>query len=112
MAVSRKKNFQVDVNAEIEARLAEAEEKWKENHKPKISMKYGNTYISFGLFDHITQTAMGTIHLLLWLMGIKFSVSFPFTEDDSYFTMFEGEDSARTEYIQKFIDNGYCLDWK
>lgn len=112
MAVSEKKKFQADVNAEIEAMLAEAEEKWKEDHAPKISMKYGNTYISFRLFDHITQTAMSTIHLLLRLMRIKFSVSFPFSEDDSYFTMFEGEDSARAEYIQRFVDNGYRLDWK
>ena len=42
-------------------------------------------------------------------MGIEYSVKMPAREDEAYYLIIEGEDKARADFIQKFIDNGYKL---
>lgn len=110
--MAKTKLTQEKINAEVERKLAEARAKWMEDHTPKISMKFGNTYIVFAEFDYITQTAMEGIHSLLNLMSVAYSTCYPFADDRTFSTIINGEDTERTAFIQKYIDNNYRLDWR
>lgn len=92
--------------------------KWEEyvenftnKHTPWIILKYGCTYVGYDIKDQITEDLMVDLRKLLELMGAKFSIKYPFGEDESYYFILEEEDKDRAEFIQKFFDNGYKLSW-
>ena len=101
--------------AEIDRLVQEKTEEWNRKHIAKVETKYGNTYISYGVYDYITDKGMYTLRKLFDLMGVCYSTYIPFgkeKEEDRCFLSIEGEDQERAEFIRKFIDNGYRLGWK
>lgn len=108
--MTRKKK-EIPTQEEIDKLL---EEKIKEYEKQRIAwvcMKHKNTYVGFDVCDHITGKAMGYIRKLMELMNVEYAISYPFGDDRKYYIIIEGEDKARADFIQKFIDNGYRLSW-
>lgn len=84
---------------------------YEEQHKPWVEVKHGNTYVGYNIQDYITEGGMTYIRKLLRLMHLDFYISYPINDDKKYYLIIEGEDKARADYIQKFIDNGYRLTW-
>ena len=80
-------------------------------HTFKVEMKYGNTYIFCEEYDYITQKADKKLRQLLKLMGVEYSIQCSYLENEHFSLIISGEDKARADYIQKFIDNGYKLKW-
>ena len=100
---------------EVDRLVQEKLEEWNQKHIAKIEMKYGNTYISYGICDHIAYKGICVLQKLFELMDLKYSVFVPFGEEkenDRCYISINGEDQERAVFIQKFIDNGYKLSWK
>ena len=105
-----KKEFstQEEINKLLEERMKEFEKQ----HTPWIIMRYGCTYVGYDIKDQLTEKMMGALRELVRLMDVQYSIKYPFGDDESYYIMFEGEDKARADFIQKFFDNGYKLTWQ
>lgn len=97
--------------ATIDELVREKLEEYRQAHIPKIEMKFGHTYISFGRRDCITEEGMYYLKKLFYLMDVDYSMNIPMY-DEEFFIVINGEDANRTAFIQKFIDNGYKLSWK
>ena len=109
-----KNNQHID-KEEIDRLVKEKMEEWNQKHIAKIELKYGNTYISYGTHDYITDRSMYILQKLFELMGIVYSTYIPFgeeKEEGGCYISIDGEDQERAEFIRKFIDNGYKLSWK
>lgn len=109
-----KNNQHID-KEEVNRLVQEKLEEWHQKHIAKIEMKYGNTYISYGICDDIAYKGMYKLQKLSELMGLEYLVYVPFGEEkenDRCYISIKGEDQERTTFIQKFIDNGYKLSWR
>lgn len=107
----RRKNEVILTQEEIDRLVKEKTDEYFKKHTAWIRLKYGNTYVGFDVCDIITEKLICRIRTLFELMGVKYSISYPFDIDKSYYFIIDGEDKARAEFIQKFIDNGYKLSW-
>lgn len=107
------KMSQEEIDRLIKEKLEEHDRKFKEEHTPWISLKYGNTYVGYNVYDYMTEEAMIRLEKLLELMNVKYSIRVPFScdEDKSFYLLIKGEDKARADFIQKFFDSGYKLSW-
>ena len=107
-----KNNWHVD-KKEVDRLVQEKLKEWHQKHIAKIELKYGNTYISYDVRDHITEQGVCILQKLFGLMGIECAVHMPICDsDERYYLCIEGENQERAAFIQKFIDNGYKLSWK
>lgn len=100
-----------EIQAEVDKKLREYYEQYRIDHTPVVSTKYGNTYISVNKYDYDSCRIMKRIEMLLDLMKTKYCSSL-IAEDEQFFLSIEGEDVERASYIQRFIDNGYALEWR
>lgn len=91
--------------------LAERLKEYEAERTAWIEMKHGYTYVGYNVLDQITEYSMEYLRMLLQLMHVDFSIKYPFGEDKKYYLILQGEDKARAEFIQKFFDNGYRLNW-
>jgi len=109
-----KKNWHVDKD-EVDRLVQEKLKEWNQKYIAKVETKYGNTYISYGIYDYITERSMHILQKLFELMDIECSMYIPFgeeKEEDRCYVSIKGEDQERAAFIRKFIDNGYKLSWK
>ena len=102
---------EVRYQAEIDRLVQEKRKEYEQFHLAKIEMKYGNTYISYGMRDYITENMAYHLQKLFDLMKVRFSTNIPIDNTEFYYIL-EGEDECRAQFIQKFIDNGYKLEWR
>ena len=112
--MSAKKNWYIDPR-EIDRIMQKQQEEWNQKHIARVETKYGNTYISYGIYDYITDRGIHILQKLFELMGLECSMYIPFgeeKEEDRCFVSIKGEDQERATFIRKFIDNGYKLSWK
>lgn len=112
----RKRMMDGEALAEVNKRLEEARKQWKVDHTPVIKMNYGNTYISVNKYDYEPMYVMNKILTLLQLMNVEYStsaivVNFDDNKENNYYVIINGEDAERATFIQRFIDNGYVLNW-
>lgn len=96
-------------NQNIDELVQQALQDYKEAHKTKVEMKYGNTYITVyenGVYARFEK--------LFELMRIRYSVDLQEYYDDDGKVVFNlsGDDAGRAAFIQKFVDNGYRLTWE
>lgn len=96
---------------DIDKLLAERLKEYETERTAWIEMKHGYTYVGYNVLDQITEHSMEYLRMLLRLMNVDFSIKHPFGEDKQYYLILKGEDKARAEFIQKFFDNGYRLNW-
>lgn len=106
-----RKNNVIPTQEEIDILLKEKLDEYAKKHTAWIHLKYGNTYVGFNTYDTITEKPINCLKTLIELMGIKYSIKYPFGEDKKYYLIIDGEDKERAEFIKKFIDNGYKLSW-
>lgn len=97
---------------EIAKLVEEKRKEYEQSHIAKIEMKYGNTYISFGVRDCITSQYFNILKGLLGLMGEEISMHVPFDTREGFYLILKDENADRAAFIQKFIDNRYKLSWK
>lgn len=95
----------------MEETIKKYEEEYKKQHTAWITLKNGYTYIGYDVCDYITEKLMFSLKKLIELMSVPYSTSYPFNEDEEYYIVLNGEDTARARFIQKFFDNGYKLSW-
>lgn len=110
----QKRMTDIEIQAEVNRRVEEAQKQWKIDHTPVVTMKYGNTYISVEEYDHESAVVMDRIKTLLKLMNVEYSVSalmYGFGMKNKRYISIEGEDAERAAFIQKFMDNGCALNW-
>ena len=94
----------------IDELVAEAMDKYKQEHQPRILMKYGNTYVT--VYPIFSDRPAERLKTLFELMNINYSVDLTHWDEENEVTfMFSGEDESRAKFIQKFIDNHYKLSW-
>lgn len=96
-------------NEDIEKLLEEKANEYVSQHRAWICFKNGYTYIGYDIYDAITEKSMIYLVNLINLMSVEYSIKIPIREDKTYYLIIEGEDKARADFIQKFIDNGYKL---
>ena len=96
---------------EIDKLVQERLQEYQQLHVARIILVNGNTYISYGIRNYITEQAMYHLFKLLELMKVEYRTNIPM-EGESLFIVIDGEDADRAAFIQKFIDNGYKLSWK
>ena len=107
MARRKKIMTEEDVNKLLEERMLE----YKLRYTPYIILDHGYTYIGFNVRDTLTIPLMESLIKLIELMRIQYSIKYPFGDDEKYYISIEGEDEDRANFIQKFIDDGYKLNW-
>lgn len=111
----KQKINQEEIDLIVQQKMKEYEKQFIEEHKANISMKHGNTYISFKKYDHVTEKLIKKLEVLFDLMQIEFTWSFfgkNFDQENDFVFYLEKEDKERAEFIQKFINNGYKLTWR
>ena len=96
---------------EFDKLFEEKMKEYEERHKFKVETKYGNTYIFCEEYDYITQKLEIELSNLFHLMDIEYSIQPKIFDMEHFSFIIDGDDNARAEYIQKFIDNGYRLKW-
>lgn len=99
---------QEEIDKRIEEAVKKSREEDEKEHTAWIVLKNGYTYIGYDVYDQITEKLMSSLRKLITLMGVSYSIRWPF---DEYYIILDGEDTARAEFIQKFFDNGYKLSW-
>lgn len=88
--------------------LARELAKFSEQHKAKVTCAHGNTYISFGVSDYITENFMYSITKLLDLMQANYA----FVYAENPMLSINGENQQMKNFIQKFINDGYILKYE
>ena len=97
-------------NKNIDELVTEAMEKYKQEHQPRILMKYGNTYVT--VYPILSDRPAERLKALFELMNLNYSVDLTNWDEENEVTfMFSGEDENRAKFIQNFIDNHYRLSW-
>lgn len=95
----------------IDELVAEAMENYKQEHQPRILMKYGNTYVT--VYPIYSDKPAERLRTLFDLMNLNYTVDLTRLDEYEEVTfMFSGEDENRVKFIQKFIDNHYRLSWE
>lgn len=106
-----KKSKMIVDEEEVNKLLAEKMKEFEKQHTAWIQLKYGNTYVGYDVCDIVTERLMMRLKTLIDMMGIEYSMVFPYGENEELYIMFNGEDKERADFIQKFFDNGYRLSW-
>lgn len=101
-----------DVQERADKMLREKMAEYRKDHTAQVEMKYGNTYISYGVYDYLIEQYLKELIKLFELMRIDYATNIPVGLEETFFVSIRGEDADRTAFIQKFIDNGYKLSWK
>lgn len=92
-------------------------ERYRKSHATKIETKYGDTYVSFEKIDFVTERYIEKLKQLFKLMELEYSVSmsknsqFDASVENEFCFIIFNEDAKKTEFIEKFIDNGYRLTY-
>ena len=106
-----RKNNEKITTEQIDELVCEKIKEYEKQHLAWIDLKHGNTYIGFDVYDYVTEKSMSKLKQLLDFMCVKYAVYYPFMGDGKSYLILEGEDKARADFIQKYIDNGYRLSW-
>jgi hypothetical protein len=93
----------------IDELVAQAIREYKDSHKPKIEVKYGNTYVT--VFE---ERHHNWLVKLFELMRLQYSLdtSHYYEDDGKIILNITGDNPARVEFIQNFINNGFRLNWE
>lgn len=102
----------IEQQEQIDKKIAEYVKEYEKKHTAWVVLKNGNTYIGCDVYDTVTEIIISNLRQLIKLMGIEYSIKYPFADDIEYYLVIEGEDKARADFINKFIDNGYKLSWE
>jgi len=105
------KNYHKDeIDKLVNELLKEERQKFIKEHTPVVSTNYNNTYITIEKYDGHSEGIMDKIMKLLDLMDIQYDFSL-ISIGNEFFIRFDGDNSDRASFIQKFIDNGCRLSW-
>ena len=107
-----KSSISPDVQERVDKMLREKMAEYQRDHTAKVETKYGNTYISYGVYDYLISQYLQELIKLFELMRIEYATCIPIGWEETCFISIKGEDADRASFIQKFIDNGYKLSWK
>ena len=102
----------IELQEQIDKRVAEYVKEFEKKHTAWVVLNNGNTYVGCDVYDRVTEIIISNLRQLVQLMGIEYSIKYPFADDKGYYLVIEGEDKARADFINKFIDNGYKLNWE
>lgn len=95
----------------IDELVAEELARYKQEHQPRILLKYGNTYVT--VYPIFSDRPAERLKMLFELMNLNYSVDLMNWDEENEVTfIFSGEDENRAKFIQKFIDNHYQLSWE
>lgn len=107
-----KSGISPDIQDQVAKMLHERVAEYRREHTANVEMKYGNTYISYSVYDYLIEQYLCELIKLFELMRIDYATKIPIGWDETCFISISGEDADRAAFIQKFIDNGYVLSWK
>ena len=96
---------------EVDKMLEEKLREYERDRTAWVVLKNGYTYVGYNVADYVTDRLMDSVIKLIELMGVEFSIKYPFGEDKEFYVTIEGEDEARAEFIHKFLNNNYKLSW-
>jgi len=104
-------------NEEIERRYQENMKEYLQAITPIVKVAYGNTYIKN--LSLLRDETFDRLRHLLDLMNVEFSFynDIPETENclipsNSINIMISGDDPGRAAFIERFINNGFILNWR
>ena len=99
-----------------EERLEQQRLDWLAKHKGWVHIVHGSTYVGFDIYDSETHFMLERIKNLVVFMGEQYVTFGPWAgidgDKDSHYIVIPGDDKERADFIQKFIDNDYKLDWR
>ena len=101
---------------EVDKLFEQKMNEWNNLHKAWIHTIHGSTYIGFDIYDIETYCMMERIKSLVLFIGEQYVTFGPCAgidgDKDSYYIIIPGEDKERADFIQRFIDNHYMLNWR